>query len=151
MRTVQIGQHEVIAPKRDDLLEAKKLFITALGQWSILLFSTGDLVASDEGWDTLSKLLALFPVKDAGTRVSLSEVENDLEAIERLFLSGVSPSPGSVIYENTGGRYSPAPTENIVQNYTSPALLELCCFPLWQVLPQALSASGMTPPQPAAE
>ena len=151
MKTVQIGQHKVIGPSRSDLLEAKKLFITALSQWSLLLFSTGDLVASDDGWETLSKLIALFPVEDAGTRVSLSELEGDIETIERLFLSGVSPSPDSIIYGNEGGKLSPAPTEKIVQNYASPALLELCCFPLWQVLPQALAYSGMTPPTPDAE
>lgn len=143
MRTVQIGQHEVIAPKRDDLLEAKKLFITALGQWSILLFSTGDLVASD-GWETLSSLLALFPIKDSGARVALSDIESDIEAIERLFLSGVSPSPDSVKYGGVDKRFSPEPTPELIKNFTPPALLELCCFPLWQVLPQALSYSGIS-------
>lgn len=144
MKTVEIGTHQVIAPKRADLLEAKKLFITALGQWSLLLFSTGDLVASEEGWETLSKLLALFPIKDSGARVALSDIENDIEAIERLFLSSVSPSPDSVKYGRADKKFSPEPTPELIKNFTSSALLELCCFPLWQVLPQALSYSGIS-------
>lgn len=140
MKTVSVGEHQVHAPDRKDLPEAKTLFIELIGQWTKLLFSTGDLVASDEGWDRLTKLLALFPISETRAIAPLADIANDLERIERLFLSGKALDPDSFGYGSSedGGLIVPVPTEKMFQNFATPALLDLAGYQLWHVLPEAL-------------
>lgn len=146
MKTVDIGNHKVTAPNRSNILPALDLFIEALALWNTNLFSTGTLVASDAGWEILTKLMALFPVEETGAIAPLTDIANDIERIERLFLSGKSPDPECIAYgrDQKTGSLVPTITDKIIQNYSTPLLLELMGYQLWHVLPQSLEMASIS-------
>jgi hypothetical protein len=84
---------ELLPVPRTHLIELRKCFLALHTAWLTATFSTGEVVASAEGWDLMKKIIALLPRKEnpAVTGFDLETISNDYSQLQELFFFSETP------------------------------------------------------------